>query len=742
MKKKINMKIVLLCLALVGVFLLPGCATPEEYEYDSEILEAQQEAESSSALGTVIQEWRAFSIIFLLITIGLISLAYPVSTALNLPGLKAWAEVELGEAFSTVLIVLVVMSVLVFAEVVTHGFLLTSNEFDACSTDDKSFCPALVADEYIGMYLEKTEGIYEDLQKNAVKTGKLATMTVGAGINYWMVLYPGVTWRPLGGEVVTVNMLMQELQMLISIRDALLFQEFLINHISLTLAPMSLMLGIILRSFFVTRKLGGQLMAFGIGFILVFPATYALAMYSVKTTIYGAEGSGGQAGGEFCTYSCMKLPPVAYNADTGVGYSWAETMNVILQLPDESDEEYDNRTTNFINGEICEIKDVAVGMEDTDDDSIPDTVVYEKEEVCTPNPETEMDSDEGLIITCGQYNEICPDICRSFPYPSQNPSCASPRVEYMCREFVPEECFQIKFVNRSDPRLSGLKPYDFEGCPQECRPVVPLKKEGCDVGYGFVLTEELEEDPSEVDDLMISEGWGYTLEDKLINICDNYLWYGLLGEDICDDIVEEWYAEYNTSEILVKILGYEQPEVGKTIEWDMGCSSGCRWMTVSGRTGFGCGNCDMEAMMEDTPLNIWNDAHDAAMEGDLSGQVAAAEKTCMMIIPDIVFEKPSECAGCNYVLDRGFGSLPPVHLDCPRLCGMPQAIEEKTDEDSMTSAIEGFEGPAEMKSISALIVPSIVLPLLNIAITFMFIRTLSPIIGGGVDISGMMRFFK
>jgi hypothetical protein len=740
MRNEISPKTLLFCLALVVVFMLPGCATPEEYEYDSEILGAQEEAESSSALGMVIQEWRAFSIIFLLITVGLISLAYPVSTALNLPELRAWAEVEMGEAFSTVLIVLVVMSVLVFAEVITHGFLLTSNDFDACSTDDKSFCPALVADEYIGMYLDKNEGIYEDLQKNAVKTGKLATMTVGAGINYWMVLYPGVTWRPLGGEVVIVNMLMQELQMLISIRDALLFQEFLINHISLILAPMSLMLGIILRSFFVTRKLGGQLMAFGIGFILVFPATYALAMYSVKTTVYGAEGSGGQAGGEFCTYSCMKLPPAAYNADTGEGYSWAEAMNAIPMLT-KNEEEHDNRTTNFLTGQICVIQDVVTGFEGG---IVP---IIEKEEVCIPNPETEIITDGGTIITCGQYEEICPDICRSFPYPSQNPTCASPRVEYMCREFVPDECFQIKFVNRSDPRLSGLKPYDFEGCPQECRPVVPLKKEGCDVGYGFVLTEELEEDPSEVDKLMLSEDWGYTLEDKLIYYCNDYLWYGGMfdvDEDFCEDtLVPIWYADYNTSEILVKILGYEQPEIGKTIEFDMGCSSECRWITAEdGKTGFGCGNCDMEAMMEDTPQNIWNEAHDAAMDGDLAGQVAAAEKTCVMIVPDIVFEKPSECAGCNYVLDRGFGSLPPVHLDCPRLCGMPQAVEEKTDEDSMTSAIDGFEGPAEMKSISALIVPSIVLPLLNIAITFMFITTLSPIIGGGVDISGMMRFFR
>lgn len=749
----------LLCLIAFASLLLAGCATPSEGEYESEILKGQEKAEEGSLLGAIVQEWRLFSIIFLLISIGLIALAYPISTALNMQDLRAWADVELGEAFTTVLIVVFIIGILIFAEFTTHVFLFESNEFGDVCTDKKEFCPALVADEYLSTYLKSSEGIYEDLQKNAVDAGKLAGLTVGAGAQHWMALFISFSWKPSGNEMITVNMITQELQLLLVLRDALLFQEFLINHVSLVLAPMCLMLGIIMRSFFVTRKLGGQLIAFGIGFILVFPATYAISMYTVKATIYGAEGSGGSPGGEFCTYSCMKRPPVAYDKSTGEGFSWSQALSVLPMLSGETEEEYDNRTDNFINGQICAMEEVATGMEDTDEDGWPDSIVYEMQEVCTPNPETEISNGTATIVSCGQYDEICPPMCRTLPYPNLDPSCASRMTEFMCRENVPEECFEIRYVNRNDPKLSGLQDYDFEGCPEECRPVIGMKKEGCQVGYGFLFTESMEEEPATVDTKMFLDGYLYgqhnpqTIHDMLELRCEegvlkdalgvSLVLQMLYGTDNCEGYADYVYDHYNTSALLTKFAGFKDADIGKVIEWDMGCPNHCRWITRDGEEkGFGCSECNMTGNMDGTPQEIWEEAAAAAAVGDLDGQIAAAEKTCVMIIPDVVFTDPSTCAGCNYVLDRGFSSLPPVHLDCPRLCGMPQSIESKTDTDSLNSAVEGFAGPAEMKSISALIIPALILPLLNIAITFIFIRTLSPIIGGGIEIEGMMRFFR
>ncbi len=733
-----NLFLVLIVFSLFAMF---GCTEDTGPDYDSEIIKGQTAAESSSVLGAVVQEWRFFSVLFMLISIGLVGLAYMASTALDLPQVRAWADVELGEAFSTALIVMFIIAILIFAEAFTHLALIGSPDFEDVCTDTKTYCPAQVAKSYLNDYMDKTMGIYEDLQENAIKAGKMANIVTGAGTQYYLALFLSVTYKPTGNEIMTVNMIMQELQFLITLRDALIFQKFLINHISLTLAPLCLMLGIIMRSFFVTRKLGGQLIAFAIGFILVFPATYAISMYTVKTTIYGAAGSGGSPGGEFCTQTCVRLPPSAYDED-GNSYTWAGILKAFPQQEGESEEEYKNRTTEFITGKRCTITMVQE-MKDTDYDGIPDTLMEVAHEDCTSVPTTIL-NDSGVEFTsCGKFDEMCPKMCRTLPYPNLDPTCASPRTEYMCREFVDEECFDIKFVDRNDPALSGLSPMDFDDCPTECRPLIGLKKEGCDTGYGFVMNAPETDTPTDIDGIMFDEGYsapvtseGYGGEDihaRLYRLCDAPFW--AIGGDDCSSWMVDYIMDGNSTQVLQSYLNYEEISDGKTVEWDMGCPNHCRFVTTGGEVGFGCSEC---TDYPSDPQDLW----DQAADGDFQDQLDAAEQTCSMIIPDIVFETPSACAECNYVLDRGFSSMPPIHLDCPRLCGQKGGVETRSNEGSLNSAVEGFDGPAEMKSISALAVPALILPLLNLVITFMFIRTVAPMIGGGIDISGMMRFFR
>ncbi|MEM4272510.1 MAG: hypothetical protein QXH30_02880 [Candidatus Bilamarchaeaceae archaeon] len=707
-----------------------GCAAPDE-TYKSSILEGQKAAEESgSILGAIVNQWRLFTVVFLLLSIGLIALAYPIANAFNMPEVRAWADVELGEAFGTALIVVASLAILVFAELVTHSYLAADPDFSGICSDSNEYCPAQVARHYIEEYFSKSSGIYEDIQINALKSGKLAMMTMGAGIQYFMLGFPSASFRPYGGELIVVNTYMQEMQLLSSLRDALIFQEFIINNISLLLAPTALMLGIILRTFFITRKLGGQLMAFGIGFILVYPATYAIAMYTVKATIYGSEGSGGQAGGEFCTYQCMALPPLAYNVSTGEGFTWSDLTGIFPQEEGESNSAYKARIRAFVESEIC--IDIPQG----------DGGVVEN---CVDYPDTLVSPGGDTIASCGKYNPICPIECRTLPYPNYIPECSSWMVEFQCRENVPAECFMIKTIDvENDPKLSSLEPRDYENCPMECRVLVGLKKEGCQVGYGFALTEEIEEDPEKVDEQMASDGYlegeynPLTIKEKIEKMCEDSSASSFLQ---CGELAESTYEDYNTSEILERFFGYEDVQINKTIEWDRGCPNQCRFITTGGKKGFGCSMCD-EKNFPDNPQVLWEKAKEAAAEGDFEGQLEAAEESCVMIIPDVVYEVPSRCSECNYVIDRGFAAYPPVHLDCGRLCGTEGGVSTQSDKASFTSQIGGFTGSAEMKSIAELVVPALVLPLLNIAITFMFINTLSPMLGGAVDFQGMMRFFK
>ncbi|MBD3397487.1 hypothetical protein GF412_00145 [Candidatus Micrarchaeota archaeon] len=699
--------------ALAILLLFAGCTETTGEDYESSILAGKEAAEESDTLmGAIVQEWRVFSLIFLMLSIGLIALAYPVANAFDMPDLRAWADVELGEAFSTVFIIILIIAVLVTAEAITHGYLIASPDFDVCEGSNE-YCPAVVARTYLQDYLDESEGIYEDIEKNAMKAGKLATWSVGGGTNMWFLGYLSVNWRPMGNELIQLDMLSQETQLLVTLRDALVAQQFFINHISLTLAPMSLMLGIIFRSFFITRKLGGQMIAFGVGFILVFPATYAIGMYTMKTTIYGSEGTGGVPGGEFCTLQCMKSAPAAYNDSPG-----KETYT------------YYQLRMSFPDWESDEVSEFAYPTQ-------PSMLYPERKD-----PLVEYSDVAGSdIVSCGIYDEVCPQVCRTLPYPGQNPDCASARTEYMCRNVVPEECFVIRIVDvENDPKLSSLEPEYFDACPIECRPLVGLKKEGCDIGYGFIIEEGMKWD--DVDDVIDNDGYGDDVfSDELVDACENRFFWFWDNEEYCEDEWLDGLEDVNATDILTHYLTFENVKNGSVIEWDIGCPYHCRWVTADGRRESGCRECsDVPA----DPAQLLDDARAATDQDppDLQAQIDVARESCTMVVPDIVYNDPEYCAPCKYVLDRGFVTIPPVHMDCQRLCGSQGGVVASRDKDSMTNAVDGFEGPAEMKSISGLIVPSLVLPLLNLVITFIFIRTISPMIGGGIEFSGMMRFFR
>ncbi len=69
-------------------------------------------------------------------------------------------------------------------------------------------------------------------------------------------------------------------------------QAALLKFIALTAIPVILPVGLILRTFYFTRKLGGAIIAFAIGFFAVFPMTYVLDAQLMDSY---ASGSSGQA---------------------------------------------------------------------------------------------------------------------------------------------------------------------------------------------------------------------------------------------------------------------------------------------------------------------------------------------------------------------------------------------------------------------------------------------------------------
>ena len=411
----------------------------------------------------------------MLITVLMVALAYPIATALGLPGLKAWADVELGEAFSTAIIIMVVMGVLVFTEIFTNTLLLESDSFSGACDSTTAYCPVAVANSYVNSYLDATKGIYGDIMENAAKSGKLGSMSVVLGTNYMFLGYTSFSFKPVPQYMIDVTTAGQELQFLLGMRDALFFQQFILNHISGTLAPMALMIGIIFRSFFITRKLGGLLMAFGIGFLLVFPLTYAIAFFTTSNTLYGSSVTGGEVTNELCTPECRRIAPIAYEVSSKKPLSYSELSKRFSYYKDAvGKENYAEWYAMFLTGENFA-----------------------------------QDSNGKEIRSCGEFDKICPPICRTLPYPNALTDCASRMTEFNCREVVPEACFIIHYANLNNAQLKedteeGDLPTK-ETCPQKCRPLNGLKKEGCDIGYGFYLEPDMTIE--DVDKFMKRDGY-------------------------------------------------------------------------------------------------------------------------------------------------------------------------------------------------------------------------------------------
>ncbi len=772
----------LLCLFVLAALLLlvSGCVQESESKYVIETdtttgaLEKIGDFEtgkSQTIIGFVIQEWRLFCIIFMLISLGMIALAYPVSSAFGMPSLKAWADVELGEVFSTAFIVMFVLAILVFAEVTTQALILETSEFAHVCDVSTRFCPVAVANSYLDNYLDASGRVYDDLFENAVKSGKKGTFSTSISSSWFWALYSSVSLKPIPKFMIDVTTAGQEMQFLLGMRDALFFQKFILNHVSSTLAPMALMLGIIFRSFFVTRKMGGLLMAFGIGFLLVFPTTYAIAYFTTSNTLYGSSVTGGEITTELCPPECRQLPPAAFNALTGEKYTrsnitklfppegcsggfFCQDGNCASQVASdvsmcdsdeefaagfcidpfqscETDEEYKERIDEYLLGQKCSIILIPLPLGD------PVAI-----EVCKPIY-SEVSPEIGeTIFFCGAYNEKCPPSCRTLPYPNILTDCASRMTEFQCRENVPEQCFIIRYANIDSPELheeleegdlpgdkldspvepmGGLSPPSNDtACPEKCRPLNGLKKTGCDVGYGFKLEPDMT--VGDVHDKMVADG--YTKYD-IYDACDTWWWAVFCDED-------------DSAERLLYVMSFDDAEENKTIVWDEGCPNRCRWVSTAGRSGPGCRELCPDMPSEASASLLMIAARSATT---LEEQIMVAESTCYMIIPKEVFTD-TDCLSCDYLLDPGFASYPPIHQRCDKLCGGKRNLSPKKNKESYMSATDGFNGPAEMKAITKLTVPALVLPLFCIVITFIFIRTLSPMLGGDIDIPGMMKMIR
>jgi len=795
--------------------------------------------------------WKGISVMIALVTVMLVALAYMAGKGFDMPEIRAWAASELSQAFVTVLIVIFMVAIVGFADEIARFIVNQSNVGFQCEDGDP--CAIMTANAYLDGLIDSADTAALELAQDNIKALKQATRKAGGYavpfIKPIPLLQLAIYASAEAGKIMDAERYGILYEYWINMLSILHAQKFFVGTIVFKFAPTVLAIGIVARAFFVTRKLGGLLMAIALGVMLVFPLMYIFNWITLNVTLFGDAILG--VGGEPCPEICKEVPPLYYTTN---GDSIRTTGELIefLDLNDSEADFYWDAMNDLANGTIDEY---------TFDVDGTDVIVKSCENA------SYYFSPEG--------DSYCPYICRELPYPL-SATCTMRNktlleagnytgwVEKACNN-VPAECKVARKANISIDELIDVR----AKCGDQCTIVPPLSP-NCDVGDCLMAPHRCriayrdatgirggscaEEAVLCLAERGVQEQCGQCYDlDRECRLAGGKtsdkpgVAYEVDVEidEQCAQGVEECQYAFNCFELLknctrdlcinpapeeCKSIGNADPDICKAT---LDCAESCQnlYMDDSCQSNYTeCGrqceiSVDASALIDDckadcdeipTPCEIScletaaEDAVDQCISGctdsidpdelqacydecdnipehyseeqekceeaalcwvdcglDLSqnndldycleqyakcndeycGPEAKdcpssmiAEESCVYVMPrpDVRGEY-SHCDECIFI-DTTYTFSPPIEYRCAQLCGEQIGGPPKVSPaDFAKMSQEGMVGKSEIKSVAAMILPAYILPLLNITVTLMFIRTLSPMLGGDIEIPGMAK---
>jgi len=100
----------------------------------------------------------------------------------------------------------------------------------------------------------------------------------------------------------------------------------------------------------------------------------------------------------------------------------------------------------------------------------------------------------------------------------------------------------------------------------------------------------------------------------------------------------------------------------------------------------------------------------------------------------------SACEGCLFTEESDIYE-PKVQTRCSDVCAPPKNAPAKSPGEYTKIGGEGLVGRAELPNVARLIIPASLLPLFNIVATLVFIKGLSEMLGGDIEIPGISKVF-
>lgn len=258
----------------------------------------------------LISDYNTILFVSLLVAVNLLILGYLGANLFELPELKVFFKQELMQVFATALIAVSIVGIFYFLNTLLDSS--TNYLKSPCVYTPQNIPKSLAyANCYLDNLIDTVKKILQENIRTSINFGRETFKSVGYQVATGG-FYTGETARPKAYQRLDVEIKTTEAHFLNSFLISLLFQKVFLNYFIPVVGPFFILLGLVARVFFFTRRLGGLLIAFGFGLLVVWPLTYLISWLTFQGSLAGSQFSSEQ--NQYCPPECMIEPPAAYNS--------------------------------------------------------------------------------------------------------------------------------------------------------------------------------------------------------------------------------------------------------------------------------------------------------------------------------------------------------------------------------------------------------------------------------------------
>lgn len=272
----------------------------------------------------------------ILVTVSFISLAYMLGSLLSNEQLKAWARLELTEAFYSAIIIALAFSIFALADTSIESFLNSPGvhpgppictKLHAYPEYDDYPCHIAVAKNFFSTVFDQSSTYLYSILRQYSRFSLLASV----GMNWETIEHSmgSVSFTPFA-PYLQIPMAIYSYLFDFGVRSLILLkmQEILLGFINGSVFPVFFVAGAVLRAFPAMRRLGGLMMATAVSLYYVFPAFYVLGS-AVFTGMILATPTGEVMEAPDIDFSALNMPyqdPVVTTGPNGVSMEYTDTQ--------------------------------------------------------------------------------------------------------------------------------------------------------------------------------------------------------------------------------------------------------------------------------------------------------------------------------------------------------------------------------------------------------------------------------